>query len=1280
MGIFFWSIFKFTKKFKITALLLLVGLMLFCWFSISRIHLEEDISKVLMDTKETASVNKLMKDIDFSNKVVFIVSQRDTSIAPKFDKMIDTASKFVKSISKADSLIADISLGMDDSQITKAYDIFYRNLPFFLEKEDYQIIEKRLNIESISNTIEGNFKILMTPAGIAMRTYIINDPLHFTPIILQKLKRLQIGDSYKIVQNKIFSSNGYHLFFFMEPAYASTNTGANALLVDNIIRAKNDVDNEICQLDYYGAPVVAAGNAIQIKKDILLTVSLALVLLILLISFLFRSWRVFILVFLPVIFGFSLSVACFYWIWGFISAIALGVGSILMGITLDYTLHAYANYRSTGSIKAFLISLSQPLVISSVTTAVAFLCLYFVESPALKELGLFAAISILGAALFVLLVTPHFLQGDKASKQDTNLSFLDKFVNIEFDKLPYVKLIILLISIISIFTSQKIIFNTNLETLNFQNEYLKKTEAKLKEISSEAFRSVFFVVEGDNIDQAAMKLESYSAQLDSLKNIGIIKKISSAGIILKSKNEQRIRLQRWNNFWTQQKKQNVISNIKTIGLKNHFKPEAFFAFENILNKKYENISDDDQNYFVDVFLKSLVKRKEDKIFLINTLSVDYDDKEILYQEIKTDENVILWDQQYFALQLVDILKKDFNKLAWISLSAVFFILLFAYGRLELAIIAMIPLLVSWLWTLGFMGLCGIEFNIFNIIISTFIFGLGVDYAVFILNALIANKKYGISELASCKLSILLSALTTFAGIGVLIFAKHPALKSIAAVSIIGIGSMLVVSFTLLPLCYRFLYFNNGKKRIAPVTIYNLLYSLFAFGQFIAGCATLSALIPILIITPVRLKKKKLFMHKLVQLCSKFIVYSILGIRKNFINKENLDFSKPKLLVSNHQSHLDLCLIFMLNPKIIALTNNWVWNNPFYGFIVRFLDFYPVTKGLESSVVHLQKCVDDGYSILIFPEGHRTRDGEISRFQNGAIFLSEKLNLDIQPILIHGANHCMDRNEFFMRNGQVSIKFLNIIPKEEYTYKGIYLKRSKRLKAFFVEEFSQLRTLVETPNYYRSKLIQSYIYKGPILEWYLRVKIQLEHNYNFYNDIVPVNATVCDLGCGYGFLASMLARVSSERKIYAIDYDEEKIKLAKNANIEFSNIEFSHADISNVNLPQADVFILNDILHYMPDDLQVQCIEKCMQKLKPGGQIIIRDADTNLKQRTRVTKITEWFSTKLLLFNKTKYENLFFFSSRKIQIIADENAFKMEKFDNTKLTSNLIYKLTRKINS
>jgi 1-acyl-sn-glycerol-3-phosphate acyltransferase len=426
-----------------------------------------------------------------------------------------------------------------------------------------------------------------------------------------------------------------------------------------------------------------------------------------------------------------------------------------------------------------------------------------------------------------------------------------------------------------------------------------------------------------------------------------------------------------------------------------------------------------------------------------------------------------------------------------------------------------------------------------------------------------------------------------------------------------------------------------------------------------------------------MKTKKYIFHRLVQLCHKFIVFSIFGISKKFINKEKFDLSSPKIIVSNHQSHLDLSLLMMLHPKIIVLTNNWVWNNPFYGFIVKFLDFYPVSNGMEEAIEPLKKLVANGYSILIFPEGRRTRDGKIGRFHNGAVFLSEKLGLDILPVLIHGANHCMDRNEFFIRNGQITLKFFDPIQKENYIGSETYILQSKLLLQFFRTEFEKFSIKTETPDYYSNRLIQSYIYKGPVLEWYLRIKIRLEHNYNFFNDIIPREGVICDIGCGYGFLSAMLKLVSPNRKIIALDYDEEKIILARHAFLHVDGLKFEVADISKVELPKSDVFILNDVLHYLPENLQTLCIGNCMKKLNEGGKIIIRDADTDLEKRTKGTKLTEFFSTRLLHFNKTAYNSLFFFSGKKIEEIALENNFVTERIDKTKLTSNMIYILSRK---
>src|SRR5690606_25474540 len=131
-----------------------------------------------------------------------------------------------------------------------------------------------------------------------------------------------------------------------------------------------------------------------------------------------------------------------------------------------------------------------------------------------------------------------------------------------------------------------------------------------------------------------------------------------------------------------------------------------------------------------------------------------------------------------------------------------------YKNIKLTLVTAIPIILAWLITIGIMGLFHLEFNIFNIIISSFIFGLGVDYSIFMTNASHAKK----SSLATHKTSIVLSVITTFLGVGVLIFAKHPALHSLASISIIGIFSAMFISFVLQPVLYRLLISKSSPEK------------------------------------------------------------------------------------------------------------------------------------------------------------------------------------------------------------------------------------------------------------------------------------------------------------------------------------------------------------------------------------------------------------------------------------------------------------------------------------
>jgi 2-polyprenyl-3-methyl-5-hydroxy-6-metoxy-1,4-benzoquinol methylase len=229
--------------------------------------------------------------------------------------------------------------------------------------------------------------------------------------------------------------------------------------------------------------------------------------------------------------------------------------------------------------------------------------------------------------------------------------------------------------------------------------------------------------------------------------------------------------------------------------------------------------------------------------------------------------------------------------------------------------------------------------------------------------------------------------------------------------------------------------------------------------------------------------------------------------------------------------------------------------------------------------------------------------------------------------------------------------------------------------FYRQEWKRIREELETTSYFRGKLIRNYIYKGPLLEWYTRIKLRLENNYAIYDKYIPRRAKIVDIGCGYGFLVYMLSFVSRDRRITGIDYDPEKIELADHCISKHDGVTFVSADASTYPFENSDVFILNDMLHYMPEDKQKELLLRCAAHLNKGGMIMIRDADKDLAKRHLGTRYTEFFSTRSG-FNKAKDNRLYFFSGQKIREIADDQGLQLEIVDNTKLTSNILYVLRK----
>jgi predicted RND superfamily exporter protein len=144
-----------------------------------------------------------------------------------------------------------------------------------------------------------------------------------------------------------------------------------------------------------------------------------------------------------------------------------------------------------------------------------------------------------------------------------------------------------------------------------------------------------------------------------------------------------------------------------------------------------------------------------------------------------------------------LLKVSYERAAWYSLTAIALMVFVHFRKISSVILALIPVGMGCLWAVGLMGMSGVSFNPANIIMLPLIIGIGVTNGIHILNRYTEEQHPSILARSTGK-AVLVSGLTTIAGFGSLMLAKHRGIESLGYVMAAGVASCMVVALTFLP--------------------------------------------------------------------------------------------------------------------------------------------------------------------------------------------------------------------------------------------------------------------------------------------------------------------------------------------------------------------------------------------------------------------------------------------------------------------------------------------------
>lgn len=1054
----------------------------FGWL-VSQIKTEENIASALPEEPQMMRVNEILQNSPFLDRIYLVITAENPD-NDTIDLMGAADSLEIALQDSTQTYFKEIRTHLDEKAAQQLLDFVYQNLPYYLDSSDYAGMDSLIAEEQIKTSMDNGYQLLLSPAGVVTQKFFIRDPMGLAWKGLKKFEKLNISKNFTIKDGYILTQDEKNLMVFLQPAHKAENTGENKKIIQHLDEKIAALKKQLPGIDiyYFGGPAVSVANARQVQTDIAFTVGLAMALLCVILTLYYRNILSVPLLLLPPAFGAVTGIGTLMLWKGSVSPISLGIGSVMLGVILDFSIHLYTHYRETRNKAQTVGDISLMLVSTSGTTVLTFVSLLALKSKLLNDLGIFAAVSVGSATLFTLIVMPHLLPKIKDSR-----------VFLDFGKLlpkprkipTFVTLLsfLLLFGIAAIYIPRTG-FEADMEKLNYMPQDLKNAENKLDSISDFKLKSVYLVSEGKTLEEALEKNNAYLPILEKLKKDSLITTYTALNIAWPSESTREKRLQLWKAYWTPERIEKFGTTVTSYASELGFKTGTFDKSIQWISNPQLSSPEEAYKVLGPLFYNDMVENTESGIKLITVLRANEDNKAEIYSYFP--EDTFIFDSKTIFTTLVRLLQEDFNLLAWLSIILVFVVVFLAFRKFNFALVTLIPMISSWLMTMGLMGMFGLSFNIFNIIVCTFIFGLGIDYSIVIGRGIIDDYRMQTQNLDSYKKSVILSLITTLCGMGVLIFAKHPALHSIAGISLISLFSVAFISFTVQPILFRFLL----KHRTQPLSL-GVIFCTCYVGIYTLLVCSVICIAGKLIIDWKWIKGGRKRFGKIVSVLAKSILYMAFPMRKTVHFKYD-ELNKPCILIANHQSYVDLLFVSMLSGNIKTITKGRIFNIPLLGTIVRMLGNYTPEESMAPDFIdRVRKDFEEGYSVLVFAEGTRSEDYSIQRFKKGAFLLAHQLQADVLPFLVHGTGTCVRKGSSLIGPAHIGAKTLNRISPGDALYGADYSQMAKNVCEYMRAELNEFRNEIDTRQHLRETLLPIFInrsvrvtqkYRQALREW------------------------------------------------------------------------------------------------------------------------------------------------------------------------------------------------------
>ena len=800
----------------------LLGFVLFAAVAVwlgQRLKLNEDFSDVLpMSSPAIAEQVEALKHLRQA-EMLYV----DVAVAhPQAEQLSAAAAQMAAALRTVPQLV-DVRGEIDLAGLGAAYAELPAQLPGLLNSNELRALEPRLAPAALEKRLAWLRQAMMQPQGLMFAPVAQADPVGLSDAVGKQLRALQAGaGDARLAGGYITSADGCHVLLTATPGFRSSETGKSAGLIAAVLHAARLVEAQFppgaVSIAVTGAHRSALDNATLIRRDTTRTSVVATVAIAVLIVVASRRRGLALLALVPVLFGALGAVTVFYLTGDRVSAVALGCGSMLIGVAVDYGIYLVyqlddAPPATREELARTVASLAPAVTFGALTTMAAFFVMFLSPVSGHRQLGGFGALGVGLAAAFALFILPVFtpVQAAAVWRPLPLTTLLQRWAAWRAGHTRLILAVLALLTLAGVIGVSRLKFDGDLARLNGVTVGTRQDEAAIRKTWGQALSLTTILVDGATRDEALAKNERVLGALEPLRDGNVVASFSSVAPLLPSAATRAANVRAWQDFWTPDRRSDVRDALAAAGAHLDFRAGAFDSFlANLAALKAAPSAA--AGAALDRLTADFWNERDGRFYVTTLVKVADPEK---FRQLRAAVKAAVPDARLLnkAALSEDITRIARRALPWFAvlvtaLNAVLLFLLL--GRLELVLVTLLPMAAGIFWTLGTLGLLGLPVDAANFVFVIFVFGVGGDYSLFLVLSELEPLRGRPGRTAAAGGAVTMCALTALLGTGVLVLARHPALFSVGLTALLGISFSLLATLLLVPLSVRWL--AEGKAR------------------------------------------------------------------------------------------------------------------------------------------------------------------------------------------------------------------------------------------------------------------------------------------------------------------------------------------------------------------------------------------------------------------------------------------------------------------------------------